>query len=83
MTEPMAANIINQVLLALNYMHSLNITHRDLKPENLLCEDTDDPGKINVKLTDFGFACFFQEDKKLELSLGSPMYMAPEISAGL
>ena len=38
MTEPLAADIINQVLLALNYMHSMKITHRDLKPENLLCE---------------------------------------------
>lgn len=60
MTEPLAADIINQVLLALNYMHSMKITHRDLKPENLLCESQiDQTNKINVKLTDFGFACFF------------------------
>lgn len=61
MTEPLAADIINQLLLSLNYMHSQGITHRDLKPENLLCEPSD--GKqINVKLTDFGFACFYQKD---------------------
>ena len=80
MTEPLAADIINQLLLSLNYMHSQGITHRDLKPENLLCEPSD--GKqINVKLTDFGFACFYQKDQKLELSLGSPLYMAPELCA--
>ena len=62
MTEPLAADVINQILLSLNYMHSKGITHRDLKPENLLCEVSDDPGVINVKLTDFGFACFFQPD---------------------
>ena len=42
---------------------------------------TDDNKKISVKLTDFGFACFFKPDAKLELSLGSPLYMAPELCA--
>ena len=32
-------------------------------------------------MTDFGFACFYQKDQKLELSLGSPLYMAPELCA--
>ena len=41
-SESDAANIIKQLLLALNYMHGLNIMHRDLKPENLLCENSDD-----------------------------------------
>ena len=46
--------------MALNYMHKRNIVHRDLKPENLLMvgrEDENSP--ITVKLTDFGFSCFF------------------------
>ena len=60
-------------------MHLKNITHRDLKPENLLCDVTDSPDKINVKLTDFGFACRIDPDEKLDLSLGSPLYMAPEL----
>ena len=81
MTEPLAADVINQLLLSLNYMHSQGITHRDLKPENLLCEPSEDKKKLNVKLTDFGFACFYQQDQKLELSLGSPLYMAPELCA--
>ena len=41
-SEDQAANIIKQLLLALNYMHGMNIMHRDLKPENLLCETSDD-----------------------------------------
>ena len=34
-----------------------------------------------MKLTDFGFATSFRPDQKLELSLGSPLYMAPELCA--
>ena len=61
-------------------MHQKEITHRDLKPENLLCEKTDDD-EISIKLTDFGFATNFKSGEKLTLSLGSPLYMAPELCA--
>ena len=34
---------------------------------------------LEVKLTDFGFATFLNHDKKLEHTIGTPLYMAPEI----
>lgn len=77
-SEEQASNIIKQLSLALNYMHGLNIMHRDLKPENLMCE-RDDEGQITIKLTDFGFATFFQKDQPETLALGSPLYMSPEL----
>ena len=80
-TEVQAANVIKQLLLALNFMHQKNIMHRDLKPENILCEDYSDASadEINIKLTDFGFATRYDPNKKQTLSLGSPLYMAPEL----
>ena len=38
-------------------------------------------GKVNMicKLTDFGFACVMDPQRKINLSLGSPLYMAPEV----
>ena len=60
-TESKAANCINQVCLAINYMHNLNIMHRDLKPENLMIESTKD-GEIVIKLCDFGFATYYDPD---------------------
>jgi len=34
---------------------------------------------LNIKITDFGFACFFDPKEGLKDVLGSPLYMAPEI----
>lgn len=52
--------------------------YRDLKPENILLEDAD-LDNFDLKITDFGFACFFNPKQGLKDVLGSPLYMAPEI----
>lgn len=40
-----------EIVLALEYLHSLSIVYRDLKPENLLINRDG-----HLKITDFGFA---------------------------
>ena len=62
----------SEILLALEYLHSLNIVYRDMKPENLLI-DRDG----HIKITDFGFAKIV-EDRTWTLC-GTPEYLAPEI----
>lgn len=57
-------------------MHKMNIAHRDIKPENILLED---PINMRIKLTDFGFATFFDQEKMMSDFIGSPHYLAPEI----
>ena len=76
MTEEEVKIITEEILLALNFMHSKMIVHRDLKPQNILLED---PDTLEVKLTDFGFATVYDDETKLKTKLGSPYYMAPEI----
>ena len=59
--------MIKQLLNALHYMHSKDIIHRDLKMENVMVDveesETGCP-ELVLKLTDFGFSCVIEPDKK-------------------
>lgn len=60
-------------------MHKKNIAHRDIKPENILL-NSPNPEDVTLKITDFGFAkCYDPNEGGLNETLGSPLYMAPEI----
>ena len=65
-------------MLGLNYMHLQNITHRDMKPENILLVSRD-MENFDIKIADLGFAQKFDKNAGLELVLGTPLYMAPEL----
>jgi calcium-dependent protein kinase len=41
--------------------------------------ESEDKENLNIKITDFGFACFYTPEKGVKEVLGSPLYMAPEI----
>ena len=57
-------------------MHENKVVHRDLKLENILVDDN-----LNLKIADFGFACYKNIDA-LSSYRGTMTYMAPEIKEG-
>ena len=59
-------------------MHKRGVAHRDLKPENILLVSKE-KSNLDIKITDFGFSCFFEPETGLEIQLGTALYMAPEI----
>ena len=80
--EDDVARVIHQVLSAVSYMHSLDITHMDIKPENILLETTN--GDSPVKIIDFGLSrrhCGIVEWPVSSDVVGSPYYIAPEVLA--
>lgn len=67
---------ISNMLISLEYIHSINIIHRDLKPENLLFDE-----RGYLHLTDFGSAKYFSDIKRSDTS-GTIGYLAPEVLVG-
>lgn len=73
--EARATFYICEILLALHYLHGLNIIYRDLKPENVMLS-----GRGHVKITDFGLSKEGIEDNfSAKTMCGTPEYLAPEI----
>lgn len=77
LTEGMAAQVMTQLLSAVNYCHKNNVVHRDLKPENLLLAE---PGSLSrIKVIDFGTSTLKLPGQYLQKIKGTPYYIAPEM----
>ena len=66
-----------QLAHGLQHLRQRNLIHRDLKPQNLLLSNHHPHGEL--KIGDFGFARYMQQQDLAETLCGSPLYMAPEI----
>jgi len=75
--ESVAKFYIAEVMLALEYLHSMDILYRDLKPANVLIDE-----QGHAKLADFGLAKENVTQNNPAMSYaGTPMYLPPETIA--
>ncbi|RPA92824.1 kinase-like protein [Choiromyces venosus 120613-1] len=82
-TSDQMTGIFQDILCALEHIHSMGIIHRDVKPSNILLADADGP----AVLADFGIA-WSPEDSESEpaerkiTDVGTTCYRPPEILFG-
>ena len=69
--------VVDQLVDALSYIHSMQVIHRDLKPSNIIV--TRNGG--NVKIIDFGLSDS-DDYAVLKQSAGTLEYMSPEQASG-
>lgn len=73
--EEEAKFFIAEIILAIEYIHGLDVIYRDLKPENILIQDDG-----HCRLADFGLAKENIGEKDFARSFcGSPAYLPPEM----
>ena len=88
--KPVPENIvryfIKNILTAVIYLNNKKIIHRDIKSDNILLhyeneEDllSNDFTKAKIKLIDFGFARYLDENELAGSLVGTPMYMDPNV----
>jgi len=75
-----ALEIFSEILSAVEFMHSVNLSPRDLKTENIAFELQGN----NIKIFDLGLAAILDpgadgEYPMIKSTTGSPLYMAPEV----
>ncbi|CAD8178240.1 unnamed protein product [Paramecium pentaurelia] len=86
LSEKKAADIMKQILSAVNYCHQQNIVlrllfyiieFRDIKPEKILYQSEKENSLL--KFFDFENSTEFHVNQKLNQKIGTPYYIAPEI----
>lgn len=74
--EKTTAQFIRETIEAVKYLHSFDppIIHRDIKPENLLLDEN-----LRIKLADFGWSNFKDNEETRNTYCGTPEYLSPEM----
>jgi hypothetical protein len=79
-----AVEIVAQVSAGIDYAHRRGIVHRDIKPSNVMLDGGFAPGRVRVKVTDFGIARAMRGSEITRTGdvLGTPAYTSPEVCKG-
>eukprot|EP00933_Yihiella_yeosuensis_P021062 TRINITY_DN16761_c0_g2_i1.p1 TRINITY_DN16761_c0_g2~~TRINITY_DN16761_c0_g2_i1.p1 ORF type:complete len:404 (+),score=78.76 TRINITY_DN16761_c0_g2_i1:88-1299(+) len=82
-TEQETANVVQQLLLAVEYMHSRLIVHRDIKPDHVLLKRRALMFECVVKVCDFSQAVeIARPGQEMTQKVGTPYYSSPQVFEG-
>ena len=56
--------IMEQVLLAMDFLTIKKIMHRDIKLDNILIQSINDNSEYEIRIADFGLAIFTENNEK-------------------
>ncbi|KAJ8532554.1 hypothetical protein K7X08_012477 [Anisodus acutangulus] len=73
LNESMIKFYAQQILLGLDYLHSIGVVHCDVKGQNILI------GENGIKIADLGCAKLLGDENGFS---GTPAFMAPEVARG-
>lgn len=80
LNAPIARSLFHQLMLGLEYLHSVGCVHRDIKPQNLLITNCG-----VLKIIDFGVSQLLSMWSTSDICSnyeGSPLFQAPEVVSG-
>ncbi|KAL7714997.1 Protein tyrosine kinase domain containing protein [Entamoeba marina] len=82
LTDLLKVRFCQDIARGMEYLHQNDILHRDLKTDNVLVYSKNPYDPVTAKVTDFGTSrSFIESSGKIALqNIGTPVYMAPEIS---
>ena len=85
-SEEVARYFIFNILQGIIYLNKNNLIHRDIKSDNILLHYENEEDlithnflKAKIKIIDFGFARYLEQDELAGSLVGTPMYMEPSI----
>jgi len=82
-SEKETACVVQQTMMAVEYMHSRLICHRDIKPEHVLVKDKGSLDTCECKVIDFCTAKEFNRPGSIfKDRVGTPYYCSPQVHQG-
>ena len=77
-SEHMAAELILEAAIAINFLHHHSIIHADIKPENIMLSSSSSKEAI-IKVVDMGCALMDGEIPDSKSTIGTSAYWSPEL----
>lgn len=77
-THDDVCRLVRDILRVVALCHSQGVMIRDIKPDNFLFA-TKNHSHAPLKAIDFGVSVFCEEDERVDMRAGTPMYISPEV----